>query len=104
MAATNLTATATYVVDNLQALQKKLATGTLGKIYLSDSGTPTLNISVDLYLKYNTVLTQIVSPFKLQLNSVSAADAITASGMAGVASIIVSDKAANVASRFGLRG
>jgi hypothetical protein len=88
--------TAANVMANIVALETLATDGKLASIALTDSTTPTLNLTATQYAADTAVLAAITSSYNLSVSGVSAANAASVAGNSHVTAITVSDTGANI--------
>ncbi len=100
VAAGSIADSSSIVAADLDALAADVSAGKLTSIALTDGGTPTLSFSEAQYNKDGAALQVIVGAHQLLLSQVGAADAAALSAASNVASVGVSDTAANISANL----
>jgi hypothetical protein len=91
---------AAHVAGGLDSLQALAAGGKIASITLTDSGTPTLSLTAGQLRADAAIIGRIASVYNLAVSGVTAATAMSVAMQPHVASIAVSDSAANVAANL----
>jgi hypothetical protein len=91
---------AANIASNLDGLQLLAASGKITSITLTDSGTPVLAVTANQFKADSSVLGKITSTYNLAVNAASVTTAMSMATQAHVASVSVSDSAANVAANL----
>jgi hypothetical protein len=99
-AAVPITDSAANVASSLDGLQALAAAGKLSSITLTDSGTPTLNISAASLAADTSALGDIGGSYNITVFGASAANATGIAGQSHVSTVSVTDTGANIAANL----
>jgi hypothetical protein len=96
----SVTDTAANVSANLDALQALAAGGQLASVAFTDTGEPTLSLTQAQLASDAGAIAAIAGSYALAVSGVTAANAATVAGEAGISSVAITDTAANVSANL----